>query len=583
MKHFNSNQKIKSGKIIIIILSAIGIIACIPLLFSQVRLMIMDFVIQIMHKENPVYSPEWLVSLLTYAIVGICFILFFDYCSLTNSGRRLVQNTKQELKDCLSEIDFRSLRNPVLIMLCVYFLGVLTIIRAHFLYQDDIWWSISGIRGWYDWSRYIVVFLSYFVQPEIRMTYISPLPLLLAILILACSSVLLVYILGKGKITIVRLLASIPMGLSPFFLECLSYNFSSPYMALPIMVSIVPFLFITRKKAFIFVSVVSLLIMCMTYQAASGIYPMIAAILCFQYWNSREKNNKEIFSFLGMTAITFCFSMLFFRFFLMRPFGIEYASTAAHSVTHLISGTLSNIINYTMTIYQDFSIIWIIGIAIVLFFFIIKSVYKSAQKRIFSFFISILVIILSFMLSFGVFSLLAAPIFSPRALMGFGVFLAILCVYVVSDYIKIASFAVLALNWCLFVFAFSYGNALADQARYAEFRVTILLHDLIILYPNENNEDRFIKFQNSIEYTPSVKNIEKHYPIIGRLVPKRLSHDLWDYTYFLNHFNFLQFAESSFLNRKTVFNSWDELPVVFDSYYHTIKSDGEHILIVLKH
>jgi hypothetical protein len=33
--------------------------------------------------------------------------------------------------------------------------------------------------------------------------------------------------------------------------------------------------------------------------------------------------------------------------------------------------------------------------------------------------------------------------------------------------------AVIALNWCFAVFAFTYGNALADQKRYIDFRTEI--------------------------------------------------------------------------------------------------------------
>ncbi|MCL1933411.1 MAG: glucosyltransferase domain-containing protein [Candidatus Azobacteroides sp.] len=571
----------------IILLSCIGLLACIAVLLPQVRKMIMDLAAQIVHREASTYQ-SWLRVLLSYAMGGICFILFFDYCTLTDSGRALIRNVKQEIRECLSEIDFRSLLKPALIMFGIYLLGILTIIRANFLYMDDISYSISGYREWYNWSRYVIVFLSYFVQPEISMTDVSPIPQLLAALILSCCSVLLVYILGKGKITIVRLLASIPLGLSPFFLECLSYKYLAPYMALSILVSIIPFLFIACRKAFLFVSVMSLLIMCMTYQAASGIYMMIVVILCFQYWNSKEKTNKEILSFLGTSAIAFCFAMLLFRFFIMKP-ADYYVSNAMHTISHILPGTLSNIKEYAMNINHDFGIIWKIGIVIVLLFFITKFVYSSVRRKLLSFFISILITVLSFILSFGVYSLLAMPLFAPRALFGFGVFLAILCIYVVSDYKKPAVVAVLALNWCFFIFAFSYGNALADQARYAEFRIGILLHDLSDLYPNAGGgDDLSIQLKNSIDYAPSVKNIAKHNPVIEKLVPKRLAKEFcWDNYYYLEHFNYVGYKNANItantLNGNLVDYNTLNLPVVLDSYYHTIQSDGEHVLITLKH
>jgi len=569
-------------KNMIILLSIIGLMVCIAGLFPQVRWMIIDFAVRILHRE-PYSYQSWLKTFLSYAMGGICFILFLDYCMLTNSGRALVQKVKQETKECLSEIDFRSLIKPLLLMFGVYLLGILTIIRANFSYMDDLGRSAEGYREWFSWNRYVSEVFSIIVHGDTNMTDISPLPQLLAILILAISSVLLVYIVSNKKITTVRLLASIPLGLSPYFIGCLSYKFDAPYMALSILANIVPFLFISRKKVFFFFSTVSLLIMCMTYQAASGIYLMIVLILCFQDWNSRKKSNKEILSFLWMAVFAFCFALLAFRFFLMKPIDY-YVSSTMFPLHQIIQGTLGNINQYATAINHDFGVIWKIGIVLVLFFFITKSTGQSAQKKLLSFIVSILIVGISFMVSYGVYSLMTVPFYAPRALFGFGVFLAVLSIYIVSDYKKIAVVAVLALNWCLFGFAFSYGNALADQARYAEFRVGILLHDLSALYPDPYKKDLSIQLKSSIDYTPSIKNIAKHYPVIEQLVPKRLeADDMWGKYYLSKYFNFYTEKNISLSIESPIDFSVLNLPVVLDSYYHTIQSDGNRMLIILKH
>ena len=581
MMQNQSNRKSKIWNSVIILFSVIGLLACIAVLFPQVRRMIMDLAEQIMHKEASTYQT-WVKSLLAYAIGGICFILFLDYCTQTESGRLHVRKVKREMKECLSEIDFRSFIKPVILMFWVYFLGILTIIRANFSYWDDVSRSVEGYRHWYDWSRYISEFFSIIIHGDTRLTDISPLPQLLAILVLAISSVLLVYIIDNKKITTVRLLASIPLGLSPYFLECLSYKFDAPYMALSILANIVPFLFIARKKAFLFCSVVSMLIMCLTYQAVSGIYMLIVLILCFQYWNNQTKSNKEILSFMGTAVIAFGFAMLLFKFFLMRPADTSvsyYTYNAIHPIPQILSGTFNNIKEYAIIINHDWGLIWKVAIALILVFFITQSMYRSSQKKIYSFFISILVIVFSFIFSYGIYSLLMKPLYAPRAMIGFGAFLAIICIYIVSDYKKLAVISVLVLNWCLFVFAFSYGNALADQARYAEFRINILLHDLGSIQPDMRREDLSFQIKNSIDFAPSVKNIAKHYPIIERLVPKRLGTEIpWDNIYILKQFNSVY---SLIFAGNLDFDSLN-LPVVLDSYYHTIKSDGNYILVILK-
>jgi len=261
-----------------------------------------------------------------------------------------------------------------------------------------------------------------------------------------------------------------------------------------------------------------------------------------------------------------------------------YASTSIFPLHRIIQGTLSNINQYATIINHDFGMIWKIGIALVLFFFITKATSQSAQKKLLSFIVSILIVGISFMVSYGAYSLLTTPLYAPRALFGFGVFLSVLCVYVVSDYKKVAIVAVLALNWCLFGFAFSYGNALADQARYGEFRISILLHDLSALYPDPDKKDLSIQLKNSIDYAPSIKNIAKHYPVIERLVPKRLGEDdVWEKYYFTTYFNYYTDKNISLSIESRIDFSTLNLPVVLDSYYHTIQSDGNRMLITLKH
>jgi hypothetical protein len=395
-----NNSRIRYG--IIILLSIIGLIACIAILLPQVRQMILTLLEErVFHRPASNLEP-WLKALQSYAMGGICFILFFDYCTLTDSGKRLVQKVKQQISDCLSEIDFRSFIKPFLLMSVIYLLGILTIIRANFYHLNDMKRAIEGVHGWYSMSRYISELSSVFIHADINLTDISPLPQLLAVLLLAVSSVLLVYVISNKKITAVRLLATIPLGLSPFFLECLSFKFDAPYMALSVLSAIFPFLFISRKKAFFFSSVAALLVMCMTYQATSGIYLMIVVMLSFQAWNSRKKSVKEILSFIGVAAVAFCSAMIIFKLFFLKPAVGYVVSTSPYPASQLITGSLSNISNYIIYINNNFGAVWKTGIVLIFLFFITKSVNASSWKKAPSFFVSLLVLCIVSILSYGV-------------------------------------------------------------------------------------------------------------------------------------------------------------------------------------
>ena len=117
-----SDQKIKMRNNIIKILSAIGLLACITVLFPQVRQIMFDYIAKnVIYKEAAV-NPVWDGAFIKFAILGIFFILLFDYCTLIHSGKLMTQKIKNEITDCLAEIDFRSFRKPSLILFGLYLL-----------------------------------------------------------------------------------------------------------------------------------------------------------------------------------------------------------------------------------------------------------------------------------------------------------------------------------------------------------------------------------------------------------------------------------------------------------------------------
>ena len=556
---------------------------CIAVLFPQVRQLIIKIAERIMHRETSLYEV-WHKALLSYAMGGIFLIIVSGYCLLIDQGKTLVRKVRYEIRDCLIEIDWHSLIKTILLMFGIYLLGVLSLIRANFLYNDDVARTIMGFRVWYNGSRYVSEFLSIFVHADFHLTNISPFPQLLAILFLAISSALLVYVLNNKKITTIGLIASVPLGLSPYMLACLSYQFDSPYMALSVLSSIIPFLFLARKKAFVLLSVISLLIMCMTYQASSGIYLLITLALCFYDWNDKRKVNRENLLFLGRSVLSFGIAMVIFKLFLMRPY-ISDKSISMLPFQQMIPGISTNLLTYVKTLNSDFSLIWKVIIGVILCSFIFKSVLRSAQNKMISLIVIFLLLGMLFLLSFSVSLLLDRPLFDPRTMYGFGVFLAIISIYITSNFNKITKITAFALSWSFFIFAFSYGNALADHIRYVNFRTSILLQDLSALYPDRDNNTITIQLKNTIGFTPAVRSIGKRNPVIYRLIPQMLREsDLFSYIYILSYSNYAPLSMSNLYygikNKYVDYNTLD-LPVVLKTYYHTIRSDGKQVLVEL--
>lgn len=137
----------------------------------------------------------------------------------------------------------RKFLRPVCILMTIYTVGILAILRANFYYIDDIGRAFWGYRGFHYFSRYIAEFGSIFLHGDAQLTDISPLPQLLAVGIMAISGTIVMHVItGKDSFTWVEYIAMVPLCLSPYFLECISYRFDAPYMAISILSSVVPLL-----------------------------------------------------------------------------------------------------------------------------------------------------------------------------------------------------------------------------------------------------------------------------------------------------------------------------------------------------
>jgi len=560
------------------IISAFGIVCSIAVMFPQVQKTIIRLAEEYLIHRKVNFYDDWMMTLSAWARGCITLILIVDFFALVPAGRKLFNATTLDIKTCLREADLKRLIKPALLLSGLSALGMASVIRANFSYVDDIDRAATGYHGWNGWSRHVDDILSTFIHADPILTDISPLPQILGMLFSAAAAVICVDVLGgktRGKkISIPALISGLSIIISPYFLENLSYKFDAPYMGLSLFFSVLPFLFIPSRKAFVFSSVASLCLMCMTYQASSGIYVLMVIAICFRDWNYRRKAGKETAVFAGLGALSFCAAMLLFRFCFMVAGSTGHGvSTAMLPADVFVPGVWKNLQTYAKTINSDFSVIWKVLIAAVCLCFIAHSVKHTKQRRWVSLLVCLGVMALSFALSYGAYLFLESLLFAPRALYGFCVFIALLGICAVSEKSKSAFVCVFALNWCFFAFAFSYGNALADQKRWNDFRVELVLTDLNHLF-HDNTKDTRIAFQNETGFGPVTENIARHAPLIKRLVPQSLRYHVMHYLIDYYHFGTWEKTSRSLTTK--------DLPVVLDTYYHTIKSDGANILVVFK-
>lgn len=473
---------------------------------------------------------------------------------------------------------------PFLFFFIIYAFAIYPIIRANFNYSDDIGRVYLGYHGWDDFSRFISHYFSTFVHAGIYLTDISPLTQIIAVMFLSISSVVILYLFKKDKkITFLNIVSIIPLGLTPYFLECLSYKYDSPYMALSILSSVLPFIFYKKDSkyniSFIIATFIGINIMCMTYQAASGIFPLITLFLAFKYWNE-DKELKSSIKLIVISVISYLLGMAFFKIFILVPVDM-YASSSVLDLNNLIPGVIKNFSTYYSYILTDFRGIELLFIGLSVVFYIIFQVINSKQKKWLSLIISCIVVLISFLIVFGAYPILDKPSFEPRGMYGFGALLALIC-FNATNYKNtfIPKIVVFSLCWCLFTFAFTYGNVLSEEKRFIDFRIQNVINGLNDLEIMTNDVPKTIKLVGVSRHTPVMDHMPKsYYQKLERLVPYNFNGGwYWGNQLFATYYRIpnitIEYDESS---------NTSELVLFKDTAYYKIETNNyDYILITIK-
>ena len=471
-------------------------------------------------------------------------------------------------------------KKAVILLACIYLLGMFAILRADFSYGDDLGRVLLGNRGWIQESRYVSELLSILMNAGLRLTDLSPLPQILACIILAVSGVLLLDLFHPDEpIRIREVLVLVPFGLNPYFLECLSYKFDSPFMACSILFSILPFFFQKSRRSYFLASVIFLLMMCMTYQASSGIYPMIVLFLLRKNLkNGTDK--KENCSFLALSLLAYAASLLIFR--LIMQFQVSWYPTETISFSVLIPSLFSNLSILYGQIRADLNPVWKAGVLLVGAGWLIPElIHAWNKKQAGPFLMSLLVLLFCMVLWYGFYLVLKEPILKPRALYGFFMLLTMLAI---TSEIPSWNPGALFLSWCCFIFSFTYGNALAVQKDYSHMKSAALISTLE--HENLLSEDHVhgLQLSGTIGYSPVIQNMESHYPIITRLVPETLGGGWeWSEYEFSNYWNLpvysYPYEQEGNADLSTL--SEEDLPTISESSEYTIRANDSYILVIL--
>lgn len=501
---------------------------------------------------------------------------------------KIIEITKKRLKDIKTKRC--NIRKSIylkyfLCFIAIYVIALIPLFRADFNYIDDLGRKFSGFRA-FGFSRDGSDFLSMFIHASKYITDISPFTQLLAIAIISLASTIVIRLItepeNKEKINIWYVFATIPIGLSPYYLENFSYKFDSPYMALSVLFCTIPFLFykknekINKNILYIFIGSLCIVLMCITYQASSGIFPSITIALVLLMIHNKDRWS-EIFKFVLCSILSYGIGVLFFKAFIMKHVD-TYVNNDIWNLGEMIPGLIKNYKEYLKIILADFKRTWLIGIFILIISFIITNIIKTKRNKVIEILYSLISLFLLGMFSFGLYPMLQQPLFQPRAMYGVGVTISIISLMAV-DYKRayIPKICTFYLAYVFFILALTYGNALSEQKRYTEYRISLVAYDLNNIDVQEN-EILYIKVKGDIGRPNDVNNLIEKNRVIDRLIPKTFGDNSWCWAsrYFYYYFNLPNMEETT--------EEFDisKMKLYKETRYHNIYKSNNELIIELK-
>ena len=586
----NTQKKVSPFQVLLI-LFFIACIFCTISFSRELIISLMEALIGRKLKEMTKWNAVITGSMSFFAYCA-AVLYYFMYIPL---GKKVWISVKDKV---LSLIKNENFFKQFLILFLIIFVSYFAIIRADYDFFDDMKRIISGHKSWVGASRYVSEVLSVFLHTNFYLNDISPLSQIIAMMVLAVSAYVLAYSAIQGKITIIILIASVLFAICPFYIENISYKFDSPYMALAMFFAILPFLFKDDEKTFASISVISLIFMMTSYQAANSVYIVLAIFFTLKALLNGD-DFKSAIRFAVLSIICYAASLIIFRLFIMIP----TASTISERNTSLenvkLSGLiLSNLNNYLKIVFIQYGNIWTKFFTLILaVIFPFAGGLKAVQNKrddtgifqgfIQGFFLSILAVVLMILLSFGAYLIIENTLIYHRAFMGFDILISVLALFVLlftkeKSKLRLSS-AIITICLCygFMVQATVAGNLYSKQKKYEEFRYSILLQDLSqIINPAEKNK---ILLDGEIGYATKTHMELKNY----HFVPIDVVTSPWA-KYILQDWNmdldYLQIeASSDRIARNPEFTHLKEtLPVIKDTYYHKICGKDNTYYVLLK-
>ncbi|MDF7784027.1 glucosyltransferase domain-containing protein [Pantoea stewartii] len=406
-------------------------------------------------------------------------------------------------------------------------------------YIDDMLRSLNGNTDWIANGRPIAEIFMKFIYFGKKMADISPIPQLIALGISSITIALLSKRYYKPS-QLIGCLIFLPLFISPFYLQNISYKYDAPIMSLSVMFAVLPFIINPKGNYSLFlISSLCCLISLNFYQPALNVYLGFLAIDFFsRVINTDEKPvlSRYLFSLSAYALATIIYTKIISVIFIAGDYSISQSRTLNHD--NLIEGIVSNLNSFYNLIKMSLPPMYfllLIPAALLSAYSVVKKIAPKFKSNIsYGLFIS-LASILAFLFSIasvaGPIILLQSPSIAPRIFLGFSSLLCLIFFCSTISELKNKNIILIALLVpvaYMYEISYAYVNSLNNQNNFERSVISNISGELGLTGSNKENPTKYIFIKGRIPKSPENILSFESYPILQFLVPRTINNsDFW--------------------------------------------------------
>jgi hypothetical protein len=450
------------------------------------------------------------------------------------------------------------LRNRFLVATLLSTIYTFPLLFSGHYYMDDFGRSIYGYSGYAEVCRPLADILLgalYFGGP---LPDISPIPQLLAVLILAATMALVSKKFTDEK-PLIGIVACFPLISNPFYLENLSFKWDVLPMTLSVSMAILPFVLDFKKPILhalaCFISVLAALCL---YQASVNVF-IAFAVLNFIYFQKlglkKDSLVNVLYSAIGMFVAYLSYSQFIVPHILKNYYAIKRSVIAGPGIDEILTTLNSNYHVFKSRVdlaLTEPAIYMLAPFFILMIGYVISLIFKKSDESLFIELLSNILLVLSpFVLILciaGPMLLLESPVIAPRVFVGASALITsifVISFWAIPHRTRFIKYLAILPIFYMFTIAYAYANVTKNQEKFEKLVISQMVSDLDSKSLTDAN---FVAFNGQMPYARAVVLSLQKYPILSLIAISSINNGWWMGYAQLQHYQIKQgFAKDKYM------------------------------------